>query len=64
MRVELTKAWSCRPIPAEDLAPILGLHYREFIEIMSGKRDPSEACKNAFSKLFDQPVENLFPEEV
>ena len=61
MRVELTKAWMKNPVPAEDLAPILGMHYREFIQIMSGEREPSEGCKQNISKLFDEPVEKLFP---
>ena len=61
MRTELIKAWAKRPVPAEDLALILGIHYQDFIQIMSGEKELSENHKKIFADLFDEPVEKLFP---
>ena len=61
MRVELVKAWGKCPIPGEDLALILRVHYGDFIKIMSGEKEPSEINKNLPAELFGEPVEKLFP---
>lgn len=64
MRTKLTRAWLKNGGSSpEDLAIIMGMHYPDFIKILSGQQTPTEWQMEAFSKLFEEPVVELFPDE-